>query len=222
MALRVFPTAGEALHFGARRMETMMRIGWAPVLLLFVTQFVSLFALLSVMTGEFVSASDMPVLFNGADAASIFDARNVAEFATLVSSNARMLFKLAVAGQWDALPLSFWAVVAGSVVVQLALVATIVAPMIRLAGLGEEPSPGVLRMKFGEDETRFFLASAGAILVLGAFVLGPLAAALYFTLKSVNEALGAVYAVFPNADSLHTVVERSGREMIEEQGRLPH
>ncbi|MEL6111712.1 MAG: hypothetical protein AAFR20_02810 [Pseudomonadota bacterium] len=55
MAWRFWSVAGEALHFGARRMETIMRVGWLPVLFILVIQMASVFLTLSLATDRAVS-----------------------------------------------------------------------------------------------------------------------------------------------------------------------
>ena len=44
MALGVFSVTGEALNFGGRRMETIMRVSWLPVALLLIVNMATVFA----------------------------------------------------------------------------------------------------------------------------------------------------------------------------------
>ncbi|MCA8896060.1 MAG: hypothetical protein KDA48_12455, partial [Amphiplicatus sp.] len=59
MELRVFPVVGAALNFGLRRMETIMRVAWLPVVLLLVFNMASAFAILSIANDRFVTFADL-------------------------------------------------------------------------------------------------------------------------------------------------------------------
>lgn len=211
MALRVFSIAGEALHFGARRMETTLRIGWLPILLLFIAQVTTLYALVSLQTGRLVTFADGAIEFDRVT--------RVVRMTGLVASSMKALSTAALTGHLGALGPNVWAVLTASCLVQLFLVATIVAPLTRLAGLGEEPERGLARFSHTGDDLRFVAVALGGVLALGALVFAPLVVASYYTLKSVVDAYARVYALFPNPESLHTVVEETGRQLIQEQGR---
>ena len=54
-AFGVFSVVGEALNFGARRMETIMRVAWLPVVLMLILSMVTLFTYVSLAAGRLVT-----------------------------------------------------------------------------------------------------------------------------------------------------------------------
>ncbi len=196
-AISVFSVVGEALNFGARRMETIMRVAWLPVVLLLMLNMVTLFAYVSVSAGRLVTFEEV-----------------VPTFAALQRFAGQAANQLMVQK-----PIAFWSVTSANFIIQLMLIASFMAPLIRLAGLGEKPAPGVVRTPFGPDQIRFIAAlaiSAGALAILFA----PMAATVVYTSSYVAEAFEKFYAAFPDADSLHTLTIVEGREVLAERGRL--
>lgn len=209
MTLRIFSVAGEALHFGARRMETLMRVGWLPVALILVIQLATAYSALSVQAGRLLTFEDGAIQIE-----QLSNWRITGVAATV----AETLFNLARARAFGEISLWIWAIFAGSFVLQILTASSLLAPMTRLAGLGEEPPPGAARLHFGEDEARFSAAAIGGALAIGVFIVGPMIAATFFSLKFVIDAYSQTFAVFPNPDSLHQVYEMTGLEAAKAQG----
>ncbi len=151
MKTPVFRTVAHALHFGARRMETIMRVAWLPVVLLLIVNMATLFGYVSVMAERLVTFEEAVPTFRaleqvGADAAE--------------------------AG-WDKNPGAMAVITAASLALQFILISAFMAPLIRLAGLGEHPGPGLFRIPFGPDQLRFVLSTIASFFVIGVLVLGP-------------------------------------------------
>lgn len=196
MGLRIFSVMGEALHFGGRRMETIARISWLPLLLSMLATMAAVFAMLSVIAGQRISFSEVPT-FLGAQSLAVQHA--------------------ATGFQND--PAAMWTITIASVIAQTLLTASFMAPLIRYAGLGEKPAPGFIRAPFGPDQFRFVLSSMVGLLFVGVLVFGPLAAASFYTLKYVAEAMAQTLAVFPNPESLHTIEITKASDQIAAAGR---
>lgn len=212
MTLRVFSVAGEALHFGARRMETIMRIGWLPVTLLFITQMATFYGARSMLEGKLVTAADIAV--------TIDQIVKTAGHDPLLSASIRRLFSQLMTSGPDGLPVALLALFLASVVIQLMLVASLVAPLTRLAGLGEAPAKGLVHLPFGANEARFMAVCVAGFLALALFVFGPMAATSFYVLKYVVEAVSATFAIFPDPDSLHTIEIKTGYDFVQENGRV--
>lgn len=196
MELRILGVAGAALNFGGRRMETIMRVAWLPVILLLVVEMATIFAALSVAAGRLVSFSDV---------ASLKEAREILDqFA---------------AAAWMQRPAQMWIVNLASLFLQALLVASFMAPLVRYAGLGEKPKPGFAKLAFGPDQIRYLLAGAAGF-IMPLFIFLPIGATAYFVLKYVLEALNKTYANFPDPDSLHTVELVTGRDLATASGDL--
>jgi len=182
MKLRMFSVVGEALNFGMRRMETIMRVAWLPVLLLLVVNMATVFAYLSVIAGRVITFRDISAFSTAEQALAQFAAQG-----------------------WTNDPAAMGIITAASLVAQTVLVASFMAPLIRYAGLGERPGPGVVRAPFGPDQIRYILASLFSALIVVLLVLAPAAAAAYYILQYIAEALSQTMASFPDPDSLHTI-----------------
>lgn len=183
MPLNVFSIAGEALNFGWRRFETILRVGWLPLSLILVFNMATVFLWLSLAYGEAITFTD--VAASGARWSDVL---------ILAQQKAA-----AHAGSGPALALS-----AASVIVPLMLVASFMAPLVRYAGLGERPARGLVRAPFGPDQIRFLGAGALAFAVFGAAVYLPVTYVSLSVLHFVGTAMTTPYASFPDSDSLHT------------------
>lgn len=200
MKLRTFSVVGGALNFGLRRMETIMRVAWLPVVLLLVFNMASVFAVLSVANDRIITFADL--------------ARGISyEKAVEVSQKAL----------WSGLlngSVPMWTISMLTVALDTILIASFMAPLIRFAGLGEPPSPGALKLAFGPDQIRYILATILGIFVTLVFVLAPVGAAAYWVLNYILEALTQTYVSFPNPDSLHTIELVAARDVYAERGEL--
>ena len=183
MGLRIFSVAGEALNFGGRRMETIARVAWLPLLLSMVAGMAAVFAMLSVIAGGLITFADIP---------SFMSAQQ------LVGKHAARGF------QND--PAAMWAITLASLAAQTILTASFMAPLIRYAGLGEKPAPGFIRAPFGPDQVRFVVSSLFGTFFVAILVFGPVAATTVYTLKYIGAAMSATMASFPDPSSLHTIV----------------
>lgn len=192
MVIRIFPVVGAALNFGARRMETIMRVAWLPVVLLLICNMVTLFAYVSVAAGRLVTFEQaVPTL----QALQYYAGQ-------------------AAAVGWERAPQTMAIITVASLATQLILIASFVAPLIRYAGLGERPADGLLRVPFGPDQLRFIGAVLVGFLVLGVLVLGPMYFATSYTASYIADALSKTFASFPDEQSLHSI-ELVTRETIE-------
>ncbi|MEM9494512.1 MAG: hypothetical protein AAGA09_00805 [Pseudomonadota bacterium] len=182
MKLGIFAVAGAALNFGARRMETIMRVAWLPVSLLLIVNMATVFAYLSVIAGRQITFTEAITFARAEQTAALYMARG-----------------------WENAPVSMGIVTGVSILLQMILVSSFMAPLIRLAGLGERPAPGVVRMPFGPDQIRFILAGAFSFVIMALLVLAPASAAAYYSANYIVEALSQTVASFPNPESLHTI-----------------
>ncbi|MEM8935448.1 MAG: hypothetical protein AAGC77_03480 [Pseudomonadota bacterium] len=182
MTLRIFPVVGEALHFGSRRFETIMRVAWLPVILLLILNMATVFAYLSVIAGRPITLIDFNSLLQAE--------RTLARFA---------------ARGWSQNPEMMGIITFASLSLQAVMIASFMAPLIRLAGLGVEPRPGFARFVFGADQIRFIVASILNALVVGLIVFAPMSIAALFLIGGIIDALSQTFASFPNENSLHTI-----------------
>lgn len=205
MKLRTFSVAGEALNFGARRMETIMRVAWLPIVLLLVLNMATVMAVLSVAYGRLISFAD-------AGSWAIFQAaigKYLQQLATMLATQGP-----------QAIPKELYYIVGTSFLLQMILIASFMAPLIRYAGLGERPAPGVVRLEFGAAQLRFALASILSSLVIAALIIAPVAAAAYYAMKYIAEAMMQTYASFPDPNSLHTIELLPAQQVITARGDL--
>ena len=184
MGLRIFSVTGEALNFGGRRMETIMRVAWLPVVLLLILNMATVFAYLSVIAGQVITFTDIP-------SASFARAQQI------LAQNVEKGFQQS--------PQAMWTITLGNLALQTLLIASFMAPLIRYAGLGEKPARGALRLAFGPDQLRYIFAGLFSFLFVFVLILGPILAASYYILEYIMDALSQTIATFPDPDSLHTI-----------------
>lgn len=195
MSLRMFSIIGESLNFGGRRLELIARVAWLPVLLLFIVDMATTFAYLSVIAGKTITFADV---------SSMFEAKQ---------------FFAQYAGQaWASAPGKMGAIALIHTGLSVILVSSFMAPLIRYAGLGDRPGPGLFRMPFGADQLRFiFTGFASALFGLVIAIL-PAAGAGYFVMKYIIDALSQTMASFPDPDSLHTIEFVTSGQAIMQSG----
>ncbi len=191
MGLNVFSIAGEALNFGWRRFETILRVGWLPLSLLLVFNMATVFLWLSLAYGEAITFTDV--------------AASGARWGQIILLAQQKAAEGAGSGAAIALQ-------AGSLLVTAVLIASFMAPLIRYAGLGERPAPGFIRAPFGPDQIRFLAAGALAFVVFGAAVYLPISFVSLSVLEFLGAAMTTPYASFPEPDSLHTAQIVMGTE----------
>ncbi|MEO0399776.1 MAG: hypothetical protein AAF224_10210 [Pseudomonadota bacterium] len=197
MRLSIFGTAGAALNFGVRRFETIMRLAWLPITLLIITNMAFVFGALSIAAGRFITFADIFGRFSFAATAA--RAQQVFQ-AGLAAGSPKML----------ALGLAAF-------VLQFVLMASFMAPLVRLKGVGEHPSAGILRVDVGPDQLRYMggqLASGVGV----ALLLAPVWLAFLFIGSQAEAALKALYVSFPDAESLHTVAVKSASDVLAARG----
>jgi hypothetical protein len=195
MGLRIFPVIGDALNFGGRRMETIARVSWLPIVLLLIANMAAIFGYLSIIAGRVITFEDIPTFLTATQLSTQHAARG---------------FENNAAGMW--------AITAGITVLQTVLVASFMAPLIRYAGLGEKPAPGFVRAPFGPDQIRFIISSILSFLLVAVLVFGPIAGASYYALKYIVEAMAETRAVFPDPESLHTIQLTTAGASLADQG----
>lgn len=194
---RIFSIVGSALNFGLRRMETIMRVAWLPVTLILILEMATVFTYLSIAVGRVITFADVATYLEAKQALSV-------------------MFGMAWSNDWTLVTQVYFA--AGAL--QLILIAAFMAPLIRFAGLGERPAPGVIRLAFGMDQIRFLVAYLAAFLILPVLVLAPIGATAFYVFKYLSEIMTQLYASFPDPDSLHTVEIIAAPERLAEQGKL--
>lgn len=183
MRWQFWSVAGQALNFGARRMETIMRVAWLPVVLLLLVNMVTVFVTLSL-------AIDRPITFEQTGSFAAAQAAYPQFLAIAVLSKPKIILALTIF----------------TVLISLLLVASFMAPLIRYAATGEKPAPGFLSVPFGPDQWRF----TGASLATGIFpvmlVLVPFFLFMRHLFTSLKEALGSQdFVSFPTDQSIHTI-----------------
>ncbi|GJL93022.1 hypothetical protein [Hyphococcus sp.] len=196
MGLRILSVVGEALNFGGRRMETIARVAWLPLLLSMTATMAAVFAMLSVIVGRLITFADVPAFFTAQQ---------------LVAENAAKGFQNDGAAMWT--------ITVASVVAQTLLTASFMAPLIRYAGLGEKPAPGLIRAPFGADQLRFIVSGIFGFLFIAVLVFGPMAAASFYTMKYIMAAMSQTMASFPDPASLHTIEVKTAGELVAAQGK---
>lgn len=195
MALGAFSVVGESLNFARRRFETVCRVAALPLALLLVFNMAATFGYLSVANGRIITFAD--VAASGANWARV----------TQIAARAAQSGLSAASGP-------MWMIYAASIVVTMILVASFMAPLIRYAGLGEKPPRGVLRAPFGADQIRFVLAGVLSTLIFGLVVYAPISFATVAIIAFISQAMKTPYALFPEADSLHTIDIVTGADFI--------
>ncbi|MEO1251743.1 MAG: hypothetical protein AAFW81_05285 [Pseudomonadota bacterium] len=189
----MFSTIGEALNFGGRRLDLIARVAWLPVLLLLIVNMASVFAYLSIIAGRGVTFTDVTTFFN-----------------------AESLLQRFAAQGWARSPGQMAGVTAISLFLQTILVASFMAPLVRYAGLGERPAPGLFRAPFGVDQLLFIVAGAASFMIGFFIVMLPIAATSFYVMKYIVEAMSQTMASFPDPESLHTIeIVSSGKGIIE-------
>ncbi|MFN0023256.1 MAG: hypothetical protein ACKVS5_05085 [Parvularculaceae bacterium] len=195
MSLKVSSIVGEALNFGARRFETIARVGWLPVSLLLVFNMAAAFLWLSLAYGEAISFSG--VAASGARWGEV-----------------QLLAQQAASAGLAGNSVAAWSIEAAVLVINAVLVTSFMAPLIRYAGLGERPAPGLIRAPFGPDQLRFLAAGALSTVVFAIVVYAPIALATVSILGFIGEAMTTPYASFPDTDSLHTIELIFGADVL--------
>ncbi len=195
MQLRILSVLGEALNFGGRRMATIMRVAWLAVVLLLIVDMASVYAYLSVIAGRVITFAE------------------VSSFLT-----AQQLLGRYASQGWSAHLELMLAITAASLFIQVILVSTFMAPLIRLAGLGERPGPGLVRLPFGPDQLRFIISFFLSALFVGVIILLPMMTTSFYVLKYIVAAMSETVASFPDANSLHTIKLITAEEGLVQRG----
>lgn len=201
MALRALSVVGESLNFGARRFETVLRVSALPLTLLLVFNMAAAFGYLSVANGRLITFHD--VANAGASWAQVTQLAGNAATKGLAGSS-----------------IPIWTIYAASLAVNLILVSSIMAPLIRYAGLGEKPAPGVIRAPFGPDQVRFIVASFFSLVLSALVVYAPIGFATFVIIGLISTAVSTPFAHFPDENSLHTIDIISGRDALAMRGGL--
>ncbi len=199
MALGSFSVVGEALNFSWRRFETVLRVSLAPLVLLLVFNMAATFGYLSVANGRIITFAD--VANAGASWAQVAKLASTAAQAGLVGQS-----------------IPIWTIYAASILINVIIVSSFMAPLIRYAGLGEKPAPGLLRLAFGPDQLRFLFAGLFSFVLTSIVVYAPIGAATFIIIGLISTAVKIPYAHFPDPGSLHTVDLVSGSQALAMRG----
>ena len=193
MALQPFSVVGEALQFSTRRFETVMRVSVLPLSLLLIFNMAAAFGYLSVINRRVITFSD------------------VAAAGASWAQATRLANRAAQTGLAAASP-DAWMIYGASLVINAILIASFMAPLVRYAGLGERPAPGLLRLPFGFDQMRFLVAGALSALLFALVVYAPISFATVSIAAFITEAMKTPYAAFSDSQSLHTIDIIAGAE----------
>jgi hypothetical protein len=185
-ALGVFSVAAEALNFAWRRFGVVLRVGGLPLILMLVFNMASVFLWLSLAYQKPISFADVAAA--GASWGQVIALAQQAQAQGLAANSG-----------------AAWALAAASLAVNLILLSSFMAPLIRYAGLGEKPAPGFIRAPFGPDQIRFLLAGALASVVFFITAYAPVTVATAAILGFMQSAMTTPFASFPDDSSLHTV-----------------
>lgn len=186
MALKPFSVVGEALQFSTRRFETVMRVAALPLVLLLVFNMAATFGYLSIANKRIVTFADVAA-------------------AGATWGQATQLAARAAQSGLASMSKEVWTIYLASAVVNAIIVASFMAPLVRYAGLGERPAPGLLRLPFGLDQIRFLMAGFLSLLIFLLVVYAPIGFATFSIIGFISQAMTVPYAQFPDALSLHTI-----------------
>lgn len=195
MALRPLSIVGESLGFGVRRFETVLRVSFLPLVLVLVFEMAATLAYLSFASGRLITFKDL------------------AEAKVGWAQASRMADGALAQGLGAGSP-EYWTIYAASALITAILVASFMAPLVRYAGLGERPAPGLVRIPFGPDQIRYLLAGLFSILIFALVVYAPVTFATASIIGFITQALSTPYASFPDAASLHTIDIIAGAETL--------
>lgn len=182
MGLRIFPVVGEALNFGGRRMATTMRVAWLAVALLLILNMATVFAYLSVIAGRVITFAEMGTYVRAEQTLLRYVERGWTEHFEMMAM-----------------------ITAGNLAMNAILIASFMAPLVRLSGLGEKPAPGVVRLAFGPDQIRYIVSGVFSFLFVAGLILAPVIIGSIYALNYVAEAMAQTMASFPDPESLHTI-----------------
>lgn len=186
MALRPFSVVGGALQFSMRRFETIMRVSALPISLMLIFNMAATFGYLSIANKRVITFAD------------------VANAGATWAQAARLGGRAAQSGLQSG-STEVWTIYVSLLIINAILVSSFMAPLIRYAGLGEKPAPGVLRTPFGADQIRFILAGILSVLIFLLIVYAPISLAMVSIVGFVTQAMTTPFARFPDPDSLHTI-----------------
>ena len=189
MRLRIFGVTGEALNFARLRFETILRVVWLPALLLIITSMATVYAYMSVLQQKVVTFSDVALSFD------YFWKNDPITLAAAVLNNV----------DWQGKGTMLASIMGLSLLVQAILQSSMMAPLIRLAALGQEPERGAMHLRFGPQEIRLVLTSLTGGIFLYALLLGPAFLISTYVFAALNEAYAQTIAYFPDPNSLHLV-----------------
>ncbi len=193
MTLRMFSIIGESLNFGGRRLELIARVAWLPVLLLLIVDMATTFAYLSVIAGKTITFADVNTMLQ-----------------------AKQYFARYAQQGWATAPAKMAVIAAINVGLSIILLSSFMAPLIRYAGLGERPGPGLFRMPFGADQVRFIIAGLASALFVFVIAILPAAGAGFYVMKYIVAAMSQTMASFPDPESLHTIeIVTSGQAILD-------
>ncbi|HNS85311.1 MAG TPA: hypothetical protein PKH09_00330 [Parvularculaceae bacterium] len=195
MALNAFSVVGESLNFSMRRFETVIRVAALPLVLLLIFNMAATFGYLSIANERIITFKD--VAGAGLNWAQVSRLGARAAQATLNANSA-----------------TAWAIYVSSLLMNAMLVASFMAPLVRYAGLGERPAPGLLRAPFGADQMRYLAAGAFSTVIFIAVVYAPITVATASIVAFISQAMTTPFATFPNPDSLHTIEIIAGADMF--------
>ncbi len=195
MTLRTFSIIGESLNFGGRRLELIARVAWLPVLLLLIVDMATTFAYLSVIAGKTITFADVQSLLQ-----------------------AKQYFAKYAERGWTTAPDKMATIAAANVVLNVILLSSFMAPLIRYAGLGERPGPGIFRLPFGVDQVRFIVAGLASALFVFAIAILPAAGAGFYVTKYIVDAMSQTMVSFPDPESLHTIEIVTAGKTIADSG----
>ncbi|MBD0427578.1 hypothetical protein [Aquisalinus flavus] len=188
MRINFYRSVTDAWGFAVHRFSLIARLAWFPVLLIIMMSLLLPYVLLTILNGQVVTITDI----------------SLADAATAIAKNQALL--------WEQHFGTMLALNVLSYVFSTLMYASFLVPLIRYTARGIEPSHRSVVLHIGPRHFKFLgatLLTVGSIFLL---LWMPVMISTFFIDSHVADAMNTKYAVFPDADSLHSVEIVSGLE----------
>ncbi|NHK27479.1 hypothetical protein FF098_006140 [Parvularcula flava] len=188
MRINFYRSVTDAWGFAIHRFSLISRLAWFPILLIILMSLLMPYVLLTILNGRVITITDISL----ADAAA-----GIAKQQALL---------------WQQHFSTMLALQIVSYVFTTLMYASFLVPLLRYSARGIEPSHRSVVLHIGPRHFKFLGAT---LLTIGSIFLllwMPVAVSIFFIDSYVAEALNTKYAVFPDADSLHSIQIVSGLE----------
>lgn len=181
MNLEILPVIRESMGFAAHKFETVARLAWFPLVLVFLFLLMFPYLQLTILTGELVTVHEMPLV------------------------KARALFAKGATGFWQEQPGKMAGLLVFYYVFIMMMYASFVVPLLRLSARGIPVTHRSLVLLFSPRHVKFLAFSLLAAAGIGLVTVLPLTLINNYVSSYVITAMQTQYAVFPDVQSLHMV-----------------